>query len=804
MKITQRKCRQRHGTTLVLLVISIGALFAMIALAIDIGILAMARSEAQNAADAGALAGVREINGDSDNDNNSAAVEPAVLATTSENTILSRAIPDENVETEIGTYTYDSDAGKFVVGFPEVKPDDENWGAVRVTVSDTHNTAFARVLSIDTLSVVAKATGIHRPRDIAIVLDFSVSMRFSSIFAHPYSGSYDGGLNADSRIPRFGHWSPTSMQDLMYRSEAFIRDNGEVLAPSNFTIETDNGPAIVDDFFMEDSNGELIPAFNRSGVPYVPDVAATPAPDDFDIQSDDTENYVGDKWPRVSNDVNEDYAKTVQEYLQGNNTVQSDTHEKDATFESEGYGENFVGYSMGPGYYGKTFYIWPPDPRPEFDWRKKFFTYHNSSDAMDDNSHLWESNGNWRQAGSDDSYDINYTEVIQWIKSGPNVFPPNLRAGRLVYYDSIPDSIPDSGGTLDEKFWRAYIDHVIGAGSTNRSLFGSPNYQWGTTRITAKSSLNSEADDRPYMHYNDNPRRPKAHFWFGPLTMLGFIAQNNNRNMLPGTCHESQTWQLKAGINSAITDIKKNHPNDWACLIYFSSRSDFKDPRVEMGKEWQKMKDALFFPYSLLNSLDDPESYIRPYNNNIQGNSAGNVPVAVGGTGPDMGFKVAYNEFAKGRKGAGKVVIFQTDGVPNRVADSNFSNGGPYNSEYTDLGDFTFYGNNDPTVISTTLGTVDRLVAREDNNLPGYSTKRIPVYVHAIAFGDLFENDTDSSSDAMDFLVQVEQHGNTSPDSADSIPDFKIIIGNFDDRTESLREAIERIMQSGIQVSLLE
>src|SRR5206468_1019824 len=69
-----------------------------------------------------------------------------------------------------------------------------------------------------------------------------------------------------------------------------------------------------------------------------------------------------------------------------------------------GYGPNFKGYTMGPGYYGKTFYMWPPDPRTPADngsvpaagaatptiaslttsyvpgdWRKRFFVYPGTS-----------------------------------------------------------------------------------------------------------------------------------------------------------------------------------------------------------------------------------------------------------------------------------------------------------------------------------------------------------------------------------------------------------------------------------------
>ena len=46
------------------------------------------------------------------------------------------------------------------------------------------------------------ATAVHRPRDIAIVLDFSGSMRYSSDTAYPSSGAYTGSLGY---LTREGH-----------------------------------------------------------------------------------------------------------------------------------------------------------------------------------------------------------------------------------------------------------------------------------------------------------------------------------------------------------------------------------------------------------------------------------------------------------------------------------------------------------------------------------------------------------------------------------------------------------------------
>src|SRR5262249_37853021 len=33
----------------------------------------------------------------------------------------------------------------------------------------------------------------------------------------------------------------------------------------------------------------------------------------------------------------------------------------------------WYGYTQGPNYWGKTFFVWPPDPNPTKDWRRLYF-----------------------------------------------------------------------------------------------------------------------------------------------------------------------------------------------------------------------------------------------------------------------------------------------------------------------------------------------------------------------------------------------------------------------------------------------
>ena len=90
-----------------------------------------------------------------------------------------------------------------------------------------------------------------------------------------------------------------------------------------------------------------------------------------------------------------------------------------------------------------------------------------------------------------------------------------------------------------------------------------------------------------------------------------------------------------------------------------------------------------------------------------------------------------------------------------------------------------------------------------DGVAPGRATARMPVRVHSIGFGDLFQYTNDYQAGALDFLLKVQQKGNTSESTATGIESYKIITGNYNTRIANLRTALERIVQSGIQVSLI-
>ena len=61
---------------------------------------------------------------------------------------------------------------------------------------------------------------------------------------------------------------------------------------------------------------------------------------------------------------------------------------------------------------------------------------------MSSNLSLWSNAGAWNDPSG--NYRINYKAILAWIKSGPNPFPSQLRAGKVLYYSAIPTDVPAS------------------------------------------------------------------------------------------------------------------------------------------------------------------------------------------------------------------------------------------------------------------------------------------------------------------------------------------------------------------------
>ncbi len=54
------------------------------------------------------------------------------------------------------------------------------------------------------------------------------------------------------------------------------------------------------------------------------------------------------------------------------------------------------------------------------------------------------------------------------------MFPPQLQSGRIVYYTQIPTSIDTSTWPptdLNQRFWKDYIDYVLGVIQTSSTTY---------------------------------------------------------------------------------------------------------------------------------------------------------------------------------------------------------------------------------------------------------------------------------------------------------------------------------------------
>jgi Flp pilus assembly protein TadG len=1037
VRVRRSSPASRRGNILPLLALTVTLLFAFVALAIDVGVLTIARTEAQNACDAGALAGARVLNnrpGNIDNDKTDAE-------TVARNTVLQNVnvfiqtdkkytaaenmtFTDGSQAITVGQYNYNTTLQRFEPSFPS-SSGGVSWTAVRVKLRGDNPTFFAKVVGVNSMPWETYAVAAHRPRDVAIILDFSASMMFGSLFHWEtgFSGSTGpvyGSMTADPMYPQFGHYwrytqyststgltsgnagssTASSRPNPLHTTAALSLGADGAAAPSNLTVETPGGPPMVLDYRFDPANvnDPSVPvatpnpanfrnAFNRwmTTTPAVENVftdpsfrpavtgsfdngvyvnrtfnwsgydaldrtsqhGPTPAPDSFKDQSDADATYAGDRWPRrggqrfttavtwdpskkegTARDVRDLLSKsttdaytlialgtrtTAPATLPGGYTFPASgdggtswDNFRDDLWEKYGYdldlakysGTNpastnrtaaalrttdlFQGYSMGPGYYGKTFFVWPPDPRfdananlaspsstnpaydssnrPMHDWRRRFFYrtgYSESSvttssngrfDPQIDNdtgtagtqsiNQVLLTNGTGRVLNSTATrYEVNYRAVLAWLKSGPQTLPPNLRAGRILYYSSIPNDVDSAGSNLDQRFWRDYIDFVLGF-TGNDSGF-DPQYALagnepkgfpeGTTPAVQATSA-SGSNPRPYMNYTDNPSRPRQHFWFGPLSMMAFISARSGsagrQYWAAGTVHEAQNWQLKAAVNSALDDIKNNHPNDYCSLVYFSNYL-FQTPRVPMGQDWQALKLSLFYPnfrpgqsqgdfISLLKG-GDTTTEIRPYTSSMGNALAGNNPNANGGTDPVSGFAMAFNALSwspsaqtartpygtvnggTGRRGAAKIVIFETDGVPNGRPAWTYTNGGSADAYYRE-------GGSNPGSSAADDAVQITKKMRLNAGSGGFSLPSAPCRVFAIGFGDLYSVTPEpaGATSGKAFLLDIQQEGGTSAVTDTALPAGHIISGPYQTRIDNLKDTLQRIMQSGVQVTLIQ
>jgi Flp pilus assembly protein TadG len=877
--------RRRQGTVLPLFVLSIVAVCGFVALAVDIGLIALAKTQLQNAVDAGAMAGARSLDGSSTQNlgalGQTGTATNNAQVTTQANLVLGDTINGGKITLLFGAWHYDTTNQLFTPQFPPVSPD--NYNLCQVTATYNVSLAFAPVFSLINHSfqslyqVSASSQAAHRPRDVALVLDFSGSMNNESDLwnneSYLDSGSTSSNWgyktpsttnpnftsnNTETVYPLFGHYSnEKNYGDYFHYANLLspAADSGSslygnsLIGKSNVSQTVLGMAAQVNDFYQNNRGSSAQTAF-------------TSYPDSY---ANGTDPNQGDNYLPMNGQAVPNYAANVKEIVPAANSTY------DATWETQGYdgyyasGTKFKGYTLGPRYWGKTFFIWPPDPRSGKDWRTTYFLNSSGTAGCNDNTALFATTGDGNSAGPNDpagNYQINYKAILNWIKNtGSNPFPSQLRSGNILYYSSIPSDVPASAydhtqansniSNVDQRFWKEYIDWTLGvwrdpAGNIqhtqNPSCSMGPDFRFtlsphnGVTINAPPAAGSGPGGTTPYMNYLDNPWRPRHRMWFGPMTMIQFMMDTG---LLSGVTHDISMFPMKQGVGCALLDIQNNHPNDLVAMLPFSrpqysndpsGTGKFNNPQYNLTNTYSAMVSSLWVP------PNSSGSDVRPWDSNgIQTPSAHGDYDA--NTASDYGFMLAYNQFSGntslqtagpnntavgglGRKGATRLVIYETDGMANQNSNptAGFSNLGVYNSYYTirpgDTVNSTGYDQN------ALLQVVEAICNKDDGTVyaalpsgyptppsyPGYATTNKPVIVQCVAFGAIFENSNSTQTSAVTLLQEISTIGGTvfPSSSTDATYGYKWCIGTLSQRQSKLQQAILNFLDSSVPVSLIQ
>ncbi|HEV3445887.1 MAG TPA: pilus assembly protein TadG-related protein [Gemmataceae bacterium] len=826
----QRRPRQqtRRGTILPFLALSLVAICGFAALAVDIGMIVVAKGQCQNAADAAAMAGARSVDGSPSA--NLAAATANAKAAAEANIVLGQNVQADEVAVSMGTYHYDPNTQKFAPAYPPFPaPQDgfsaDNYNLCSATVTHTVQYAFARVFNLTSLNVSATAIAAHRPRDVAIVLDYSGSMNNESDLWNneTYLGTANNSSNnTDPVFPQWGWYDPNYSPLAQLQCTSADPRVGK----SNVTQSVLGVPAMVTNYYQNNRGSSAQPAF-------------TPAPGSV------TSTTPGGDLP-LTKYTGTTVAKTWGEAW-GAGTPPAGT-----VFDGYTARGTFYGYTQGPGYWGKTFFIWPPNPRN--DWRENYFmatggSYPSFGGKMNDNTKLYSTTGVFNDPAG--NYVVNYAAILNFIKNvGPNPFPAQLRAGNILYYTSIPNDIQASAydhtqpnrniTDQDQRFWKEYIDYTLGVW---RDPYGNiqhtghpacsigPDFTAGTAtagqyvQIRGPTTTYKDPTGDPFIDPADNPQRPRHRFWFGPMTMIQYLSDTG---LFPGTATDISMVAAKLGIQGALTDIQTNHPNDVVSMLLFSRPNylgepaevgAFSAPQYNLSRDYAGMINSLWFP------PNSGASDVRPWDVNgtqtprAHGDYTGN-------TATSYGFMLAYNQFSSqvslrtagsggsglggfGRKGAQRLVILETDGMANVSTQQLFSNVGPYNSYY-DLTPGTLRTSGvAPGTDAIQIATRICALTTDNSTGPGFALPNKPVLIHCIAFGAIFEPTAAGSeaSSAFAMLQQLSQIGGTGfPSSVTATGDpnyYKLCIGTLSQRQQKLRTAFSKIMDDGISVVMV-
>jgi Flp pilus assembly protein TadG len=482
------------------------------------------------------------------------------------------------------------------------------------------------------------------------------------------------------------------------------------------------------------------------------------------------------------------------------------------------------------------------------DWRSRFF-------GTTDNTVLFNTSGELNVPGSS-TFTINYNAILSWVARSPNPFPTQLRAGGICFYASIPTAITGtwpSYGSTDQRFWVEVIDYVLGFRQTAAGVYSDisamagygGDFTWGTTSTSAPN-----ASRLPYMGYKDNPLRPTLRLWFGPMAMVDYM-QNYNMDsnvanyffMQPGDSYEAPIYSAKQAYIAAVNTMQTEHPNDWVTVVPYSwPRSSATGSgrlncvRSPLGTHYNYATNALLFPFGTINANGSKNnSEITPYTadpatGQVPSSDFADTPRADGDTSFAMALMLCYNQFAvtsptdgtlrsyassspitfppgmaggMGRKGAQKVVIFETDGLPNCSATADLVNAGSYNYYKIRYNMNNPSGSEYPSITSTTINNstvLSQVYSLVQNLTSNYGTSRNPFRLYAVGFGPVFQGANASS--ALTTLQTMQYYAGTQVSAATALPSNQIITGTGAQMSTSMIDTFTQILENGVQIAL--
>jgi hypothetical protein len=369
--------RRRPGTALPLVVLTIVAQLGFLALAIDLGMLAIAKTQVQLAADLVSLTAARSLNGAAAGNYNQSTATANAKNILSYNYILGKPIQPSQLQMSFGTYDYSQTNQSFTANYPGTVGAPTT--AVSVTITSTGlPTAFAAIWGTQFLpNVTATAQAVHRPRDLALVMDLSGSMRMGTCLGFDFYPTSRTTNNPDTLIPTFSHYSSSSAGLQGPSSNRTSGSSSYTIPPSNTTATNASyTKTYINNFYQNAAYASpLVRAFDSytsfdgGNTWSPPGSGAQPV-----LPPTSYASVPGGDVPLFASGSTTTYAKTVKDVLNSST--------RNAVWELDGYsnytngslsnaavGQSsyanaaFYGYTQGPGYYGKTFFIWPPDPR---------------------------------------------------------------------------------------------------------------------------------------------------------------------------------------------------------------------------------------------------------------------------------------------------------------------------------------------------------------------------------------------------------------------------------------------------------